>query len=48
MEMIRVSLVLKTFMNGIWVFMDDSDAETREYDQTHETCRAQVFHLSVE
>lgn len=29
MEMITVSLVLKTLMNGIWLFMNDNAAETR-------------------
>lgn len=35
MEMLTVILVLKTLLNSIWVFMDDNNTETREYDQRH-------------
>lgn len=38
-------LVLKTLLNSLWVFMDDNNTETREYDQRHEPCRAGVFYL---
>lgn len=44
-EMLTVSLVLKTSLNGIWVLMDNNDAESRKYDQKHEPRRAGVLHL---
>lgn len=47
-EMLTVILVLTILLNGIWVFMDDNNAEPREYDQKHEPCRAGVFYLGRE
>lgn len=45
MEMLTVILVLTILLNSIWVFMDNNNAEPRDYDQRHEPFRAGVFYL---
>lgn len=45
LQIITVSLVLMTLTNGIWVFRDDNDAETRDCDQRCAPHRAGDFHL---
>lgn len=45
MKMLTVSLVLKTLLNSIWVFINDNNTETRKYGQKHEPSRTGVFHL---